>query len=297
MSKKKARQPKKPKLSQRESLSRRKAVVVIGLILCLGLTTLILAQWHIIHTSSNPLSPVPQASPTPQLSKEYIYAGGKLIATEEPNNGGGNSPLSAPSGLIAAGNSIPNAQVTLTWLPSTGGTINHYRVERCQNFGQNCYTWVADVPDASPTVSYTDNGVSAGVAYLYRVRGVDSQGNFTNYSNIDLATAITFLNNPLVSYAENQSNATPVRAAHITELRSAVNAVRSLAGLSAASWTNAVQSGAVINHLDLTELRSSLEPALTALGLPIPSYQYPTIMAQVSLIHKADIQELRDAVK
>jgi hypothetical protein len=42
------------------------------------------ARWKTFHRELNSSSPMPQASQTPQLSKEYVYAGGKLIATEEP---------------------------------------------------------------------------------------------------------------------------------------------------------------------------------------------------------------------
>jgi hypothetical protein len=230
----------------------------------------------------------------PQLSKEYIYAGGKLIAAEEP---GGSSPLSAPSSLIATGASSPTGtpppQVSLTWAASTGGAVAHYEVERMQNITTG-YTVVNSNVTAT---SYTDTSVSADAAYLYRVRAVDSQGNFTTYSNVDLATAITFTDNPLVSYAENHTNATPVRAAHVTELRRAVNGVRALANLSAVNWADDVQPLSTVYATHVTDLRSNLAAALTALGLSAPSYTYQTLTPHSSLIHKEDIQELRDAVK
>jgi hypothetical protein len=91
MSNKKSRQQQRPKSSQRNGRHRRKAVVVIGLILCLGLTTVILAQWRATSVATSTHAalattapPVPQSSPTLTLSKEYIYAGGRLVATEEP---------------------------------------------------------------------------------------------------------------------------------------------------------------------------------------------------------------------
>jgi hypothetical protein len=302
MSKKKARQPKKQKLPQRESHSRRKSLFVIALILFIGLTSLVLARWRIIRSSLSPLLPNSPPTSTPQLSKEYIYAGGKLIATEEPGSGAATSPLSPPAALVATGDSLPQTKVTLRWNVSTGGTVNHYQIERCQTYGQNCYSFVADVPETTPTVTYTDTGVSSGAAYLYKVRAVDSQGNFTGYSNIDLATTITFENDPLVSYAEDHTNATPVRAAHFTQLRDAVNAVRRLVNPNAApfNWTDTihpVQTGGGIYASHLLDLRTNLSAALGALNLPAINYQYPTITAQASLIHKADIQELRDAVK
>src|SRR5207244_457108 len=37
-----------------------------------------------LSVTTLPAPIAPQTSSTPQLSKEYIYAGGKLVATEEP---------------------------------------------------------------------------------------------------------------------------------------------------------------------------------------------------------------------
>jgi hypothetical protein len=283
MSKPKAR---KRKLSSPpvKQTHKRKRVIAVALILMLGLTGLILAQWRSFRTAFVPLSPPPQTS-SPQLSKEYIYAGGKLVATEEPTNGGGTSPLSAPSSLVATGSSSP--QVTLTWTASTGGTVAHYIVERMQSLSTG-YTAINQNVTAT---SYTDSSVSAGAAYLYRVRAVDSSNNLTNYSNIDLATTITFTDDPL------QAGATPIKAQHITELRQAIDAVRTLANLSAASWTNTIQSGVLVHAIDVQELRTNLDQARSTLNLSAASYTDQPLTAGAMLIKKVHLDELRLAVK
>ena len=51
------------------------------------------------------------------------------------------------------------------------------------------------------------------------------------------------------------ATATAVKAVHITELRTAVNAVRSLAGQSSYSWTYSVSSGSSIHVEDVRDLR------------------------------------------
>jgi Concanavalin A-like lectin/glucanases superfamily/MBG domain len=89
MSKKKDRAPKKSNVPQRKNGSRRRIVAVAGLLLSLGLTGIILAQWKAAKVSTNvaapaPLTPLQQANQTPTLAKEYIYAGGRLVAIEEP---------------------------------------------------------------------------------------------------------------------------------------------------------------------------------------------------------------------
>jgi hypothetical protein len=91
---KKVRQQQKANKPESKGRSRRKATVVIGLILCLGVTGAILAQLKATRavTKNNALLTMVPPAPTPDPfspaspSKEYIYAGGRLVATEEPNN-------------------------------------------------------------------------------------------------------------------------------------------------------------------------------------------------------------------
>jgi hypothetical protein len=298
MSKKKARHRLKLNKKQKPESTRRhnrRTLMVIGLILCLGLTSLILAVWKRMRNPLNPLVAVPTTTPTPQLTKEYIYAGGKLIATEEPRL---SSILFAPSSLIATGTSSP--QVNLTWTAATGATVDHYQVERMDSLASG-YSIIAQ---SVTSTTYPDTAVTVNKAYLYRVRAFDSSNNYTNYTNVDLATTVTFDNDPLVTYAEDPNNATVIRAVHFTQLRDAVNAVRRLVDANAAEfqWTSTnnpppPQVGGQIYASHLTDLRTNLAAALSALSLPAVNYQHLTITPQVSLVYKVDIQELRDAVK
>src|SRR5690349_1772683 len=121
MSKQKARRRRTAAESKRRSRNGRKSIIVIGLILSLGLTSLILAGWGSLRKSFSPLVPVPTPTPPPQLSKEYIYAGGKLVATEEP----ANTTLTTPTSFSAHADST--TQITLSWA-ATGATS--YVIER-----------------------------------------------------------------------------------------------------------------------------------------------------------------------
>src|SRR5699024_7906764 len=109
--------------------------------------------------------------------------------------------------------------------------------ERRDTSGQ--YTFVSDVPAA--TLTYADTGVTSGAAYLYRVRAVDSLGGNSAYSNVALGTACTFTDDPIITLADDPTGATltKVKAAHITQLRDAVNAVRALVpDMGQATWTH-----------------------------------------------------------
>jgi large repetitive protein len=71
------------------------------------------------------------------------------------------------------------SQVSLSWAPSVDDVgVTGYQVERCQ--GSSC-TNFAMVAAPSGT-SYDDSGLSAATTYRYRVRAVDTSGNFSAYS-------------------------------------------------------------------------------------------------------------------
>src|SRR5215210_1231891 len=97
MSKKKAR-PSKRSAARRDRKHWRAMAFSIALIL--SITAGLLAQWRSLPapTMTAALAPEPAAAPevaggATGLSKEYIYAGGKLIATEGPNSGGGGQGI------------------------------------------------------------------------------------------------------------------------------------------------------------------------------------------------------------
>jgi hypothetical protein len=200
-----------------------------------------------------------------------------LIATEEPN------PMVAPTNLIA--DTFSNARIDLTWTAAPGA--HHYQVERAPNLGGTFTVLNSNVAGTT----YQDTTVTSVNAYLYRVRTADAVGNLSAPSGIDVATAITFTDNPLTV------GTTPVRAVHMTELRQAVNAVRAAANLSAATWTDATLTvgTTTIRAVHITELRTNLDAALNALSLYPGPYTDPSLTG--ILIRKVHVDEVRQRVK
>lgn len=190
------------------------------------------------------------------LERENIYRGGQLLATFE------TGAASAPSGLAAT---AASGSITLNWSAASGA--GNYRVERKGSGG--AYGFLS----ATSSTSLTDSGAGLGSAYLYRVCTADGSGNCTSgYSNIVLGARFNFpTDSTITTIADDPTGAsvTTMKAAHITELRSAVNTVRSLAGLSAATWTHPTLTPSVslISKDDVNELRTKLDEALTALGV------------------------------
>ena len=118
----------------------------------------------------------------------------------------------------------------------------------------------------------------------------NSSGDYAD-SDEALATTVMFTDDPLTA------GATTLKAAHISELRTAVDAVRTSAGLGGATWTDTSLSGVVAKAVHITELRSNLGAALSELGITAPTYTDSTLTAEATVIKKAHIAELRAVVQ
>ena len=230
-------------------------------------------------------SPVPVPSPN-NPSKEYIYAGGKLIATEEPASGG---TLAAPLGLVATTTWTPppvTPQVLITWAASPGA--HHYQIERSDRLNKPFTILSSNVL----TTSFTDTQVAGGIAaFVYQVRAVDASGNVSPSSNLDMATAITFTDDPLIA------NSTVIKGQHVKELRQAVTAMLQTSLMPLPTWTDdfASLSGIQVKAIHIEELRSNLDAALSGVGIPLSPY---TDLALSGVhIKKIHLDELRERVR
>ena len=216
----------------------------------------------------------------------YLY---RVVAFDNAHNYSGysntasattNADPGAPLNLAAA--AVSASQVNLAWSAPGSGSPDHYGIWRRSNGD-----WVK-IGSAGST-SYADMTVSANSAYLYRVSAEDSSNQVEGWTNVDIATTVFFTDDPLVA------GSTVVKVAHVTELRTAVNAVRATAGLGAATWTNTSLTGAWIKAVDVTELRTNLGDAINILGLTAPNYTDTTLTGVP--VKKAHFEELRLRMK
>ena len=138
------------------------------------------------------------------------------------------SPPPAPTNVTAV--ATTNTTVRITWSASAGAAS--YQVFRSGVSGPiNC---------TFSGTSCTDSNASPNTAYLYRVRAVNTYGNSLDSAS-DLATAVIFTDDPICLGFNNPadppscSGAAPtrIRAVHIVELATAINAVCTLAGTAA----------------------------------------------------------------
>lgn len=207
--------------------------------------------------------------------REYGYRNGQLLIVAES----GTAAAPGPTGFSAAPyNDSGVAKVTLSWT-ALSGAVN-YRVERAAS-KDGPYEFAG----VSSSNSLIDGGVSPGSAHLYKVCAANGSNNCTSaYSNIALGVAVIFTDPDIKGFSDDPSGqtVTTIKAAHVTELRSTVNAVRHLVpGMPDGSWTNQTLTPQVslINVEDVRDLRTNLDAALQQLGIDTPAYQEdPTLV-------------------
>ncbi|HEX2123619.1 MAG TPA: IPT/TIG domain-containing protein [Thermoanaerobaculia bacterium] len=90
------------------------------------------------------------------------------------------------------------------------------------------------------------------------------------------------------------TNYKSIRAQVITDLRTAINAKRALAGLSAAVFTDPSLSGVQQKGIHVTEMRTALDAARTILGESTGGYTDPTLNTGSTKIKAVHIQELKN---
>ncbi|MSO63220.1 MAG: hypothetical protein EXQ50_14240 [Acidobacteria bacterium] len=88
-----------------------------------------------------------------------------------------------------------------------------------------------------------------------------------------------------------------IKAIHITELRTRVNAIRATKGLTAYAWTDPSLTVGVtfVKAVHILELRTALAAAYVAAGLTPPSYTAPVPVIG-TVVTAAAVAELRAAV-
>lgn len=207
---------------------------------------------------------------------------------------GGAGP--APTALVATGYfpSANSVAVKLLWSAPSGATPTGYIVERASSRGTDgpAYAAVGVPVTTLPTQAnpYVDQA-PANAVYLYRVKAVYG-GGYSDYCTPDLATTVRYSgDDPLVG------GASVVRAANLTELRTVVEAARTLAGVGTGVWKSnpAPQSNGSILKDHFKELRDNLNQALSALDIT----QLPpdTTLGAGLPVRAVHIQDVRDKVR
>lgn len=234
---------------------------------------------------STVLGTVALSSGSASLSRSNLASGShSMTATYNGDANYVNSTSSAlaqvitlppPPGVNAVTNSTAN--VNLSWAAVANAAS--YRIERSFNGGP--FVVIATVA----TTSTHDPTVTANTTYLYRVSSVNGGGHAGLPSALDPATTKIFTADPQRL----------MRASHVNELRTTINAFRASAGLAAATYSRpTISVGMKVQHTDITEMRTAVNAALSALGLP--AFAFTDTLTAGSVIKWQHWRELQSAI-
>jgi hypothetical protein len=203
------------------------------------------------------------------------------------NLAGAGGTVLPPTSVIAT--AVTTTSVAVSWSAPSGTAPSKYHVYRSSDH----VTYSQINGETTTGTSYTDSSASANAAYFYKVRSVSASSTESADSNRDLATTVIFTDPTL------NAQSTRVKAAHITELRSAIAAVRTLAGLTAYSFVDSTITAGLtqVKKVHLTDLRTALDAARSILALPALSYTDNPVTVQSTVIKAAHIAELRAGVR
>jgi hypothetical protein len=232
----------------------------------------------ILERAGEPVTPAAIASfgtnyITPFGPRFNNVTGGRGSVTHLP----ANLPLAMPTGVVATAGNATTVNVLWNAVASATG----YQILRSASGTEN-FTQIG----TSVAASYTDSTAAPNTAYLYRVRATNGPTTSPE-SSYELATTVVFTDPQLTS-------GTAVKAVHFTQLRTAVNAVRALAGLAAGVYTDpSLTSGTRVKRLHVTEPRAALDAARAALALAALSYTDGTISAGITRVKQLHVDEIR----
>ena len=227
-------------------------------------------------TTITATTPAHAAGPVPVSVTNFDTASGSLASAFTYTVPG---PPPAPAGVGATAQTVTS--VFVSWNSVSAATS--YRVLR-RDPGSATFN---QLPGTPTTASYTDSTAAASTSYLYLVRAVNASGTSAD-SAADIATTVIFADEPLTT-------GVTVKALHLSQLRTAVNAVRLLQGLGGLTFTDAAVAGLAVKAFHVTDLRTALDAALGPLGFTTGGYTNTTLNGVV--IKGAHFQEIRNRVK
>jgi len=188
--------------------------------------------------------------------------------------------LPAPTGVDAHAASTTSVQIS--W--NSVATATSYEVARLDTLG-SAYSTLG----TTSSLSFPDNTVSVNKAYLYKVRAVaPSTGS---YSAPDLATVVIYANPTLTP------TSSIVNAQDLIDMRSAAQAVRTLANQGVFSFTDpTITAGVTISAVHQSQLRTVVDSALNTLSLSPIAYTHAT-PSSGAVIYATDMTDLRNGLR
>ncbi|HVG29516.1 MAG TPA: M12 family metallo-peptidase [Pyrinomonadaceae bacterium] len=250
----------------------------------------------------------------------YLYlvnSSGQVIAEDDDGGGSSNSRIPAASGFFT----LPAAGNYSIWASSfSANSTGAYSISLV-----NETATTLRIDSVTPKAGRTGGGQAISLSGAFAglstvtIGGTSVAWNYTSGTSVitfnspaHAVGAVGFVLTPTSGSTLTRSNAfaylptvftddtlvagvTTAKAQHIVELRQAVDALRAVAGLPAAQWTDTILVGTFIRAVHIQELRTSLEQAAQQLGYPAAAYTDPSL-AGVS-VKRIHIEELRQRIR
>ena len=185
---------------------------------------------------------------------------------------------------------------------TTGGTGSSTAAITSSPVGITCGGDCTEAYDSGTTVTLTPGAASAGSFFAgWTGGGCAGTGSCVLTLTADTTvTAVYTLTSSMIVFSDDPlvTGQTLVKAAHIVELRNAVNTLRSANGLGAFTFTDpALAAGAIIKGVHVSELRTALDAVYIQRGRAVPTYSDPTITASLTKVKGLHVSELRMTVR
>jgi glucose/arabinose dehydrogenase len=194
------------------------------------------------------------------VTATFTFQGFALVVTRQGSGTVSSVPVGISCGAACTAVYAPGTSVTLTAVAAAGATFSGWS-GACAGTVGSCTVTMTAARAVTATFSTTVGG--------------------------------TFTDDPLVA------GVTPIKAAHVTELRVAIDRERTRRSLAAFAWTDPVlvPGATLVRAVHLMELRAALAQAYQAAQRPAPTYGDPVIAAGQTAIRAAHIAEIRATVR
>lgn len=175
-----------------------------------------------------------------------------------------------------------SSQVVLSWSAAAGASS--YSVLRSAN--NAAFSSVT----TTSNLFFTDTSVATGTGYRYEILALASGPVSLGFSNVELVVPFAWTDPSL-------GIGTKVKAVHLTELRSAINAARAALGWQALTFSGTIAGGQPVLRSHLIDLRAAADAVRAGSGMAAVSYTDPVVTVGVTRIRASHILDLRAALQ
>ncbi len=250
------------------------------------------------------------------LGVQLIGSNGSTVLATANSNGAGQNETTAevnlPNGTgpyyvrVFGNGSVADVQlyeldIVIGAAAPSGGTLTVTRggsgtgTISSSPSGISCGNGCQETYNSGTTVTLTATPDSGSSLVAFTGAADCTDGSVTVTANLTCKAIFTrqFTDDPLTAQT------TEVKAAHIAELRSAVNTLRGRVGLGAFSYADpTITAGTtVVRRVHLIELRTSLDAVYDAVSAARPTYTDTTVTVGATAIRAVHVTELRNAVR